>query len=452
MDYVRGRNSWRFGMVAYGGWYNTDQNSNYLGTWLFADQASFDAGQAEQFTKSVGNPAYGYFNAQGALYVQDDVRISKSLTLSPGVRYSLQTHVKDYTAFEPRFGLTWSPFKNGKTTLRASAGTFHSWLSTGTLQQALLHDGQREQELLVTNATFDPADPGLAPSAANGVVTTSNKYLIGNYALQGNVRYSAGMDQVLSPRMRINLLYNYIHQMQLPRGENLNAPVDGVRPDPAFANVIETVTDGEIRRHEFYANFNLAFVPPSPAVNRPRFNWKRMSLSASYSYLRAKRNVLGAFDVPQSGSLDTEWGNGPADNPYRVNVSLNSTQLRNLSAYITFSAQDGYVYNETTGVDDNGDGIIADRPVGVGINTLRGAPTWNVNARLTYTITPGAPPPGVQAATPPRYRIAFFVSAYNLTNRANYTGYTGILSSQNFGTPLAVQGMRSVNSGFTVGF
>ncbi len=308
VDYVRGINSWRFGMVAYGGWYNTDQNSNYLGTWTFANEAAFEAGQAETFTQSVGNPAFGYFNAQGALYAQDDLRISKSLTLSPGLRYSLQTHVHDYTAFEPRFGLTWAPFKSGKTTLRASAGTFHGWLSTGTLQQALLHDGQRERELLVLNPIYDPADPNPGTSGTEPAV---NKYLIGDYQLQGNVRYSAGLDQVLSPRMRVNVLYGYMHQQQLPRGENLNAPVDGVRPDPDFGNVIASVTDGEIRRHDVSVNFSLALVAPSPAVSRPRFNWRRMSLNAWSGYTRAKRDVLGAFDVPPSGSLATEWGNGP---------------------------------------------------------------------------------------------------------------------------------------------
>ena len=44
------------------------------------------------------------------------------------------------------------------------------------------------------------------------------------------------------------MLYNYIHLQQQPRGRNLNAPVNGVRPDPRFANVIEVVTDTEIKR------------------------------------------------------------------------------------------------------------------------------------------------------------------------------------------------------------
>ena len=43
---------------------------------------------------------------------------------------------------------------------------------------------------------------------------------------------------------------------------------DGVRPDPAFANVISVVSDGEIIRHEFYVNFTASLFTPSPAASR----------------------------------------------------------------------------------------------------------------------------------------------------------------------------------------
>ena len=36
-----------------------------------------------------------------------------------------------------------------------------------------------------------------------------------------------------------------------PRGRNLNPIVNGVRADPAFANIIQTVTDALLLRHEF---------------------------------------------------------------------------------------------------------------------------------------------------------------------------------------------------------
>ena len=55
-----------------------------------------------------------------------------------------------------------------------------------------------------------------------------------------------------------------------------------------------------------------------PAANKAAFNWRRLALNGGYSFIRAHRNAIGPFDVPPSGTLATEWGNGPADNPYRA--------------------------------------------------------------------------------------------------------------------------------------
>jgi hypothetical protein len=56
--------------------------------------------------------------------------VRKGLTITPGLRYEVETHLSDYNALGPRLGITWAPFKNGKTTLRASAGVFTDWRSS----------------------------------------------------------------------------------------------------------------------------------------------------------------------------------------------------------------------------------------------------------------------------------------------------------------------------------
>ena len=56
----------------------------------------------EQVGKAVGNPNLRFFHARNGAYIQDDLRIRKGLTLSPGIRYSYQTEVPDKAAFEPR--------------------------------------------------------------------------------------------------------------------------------------------------------------------------------------------------------------------------------------------------------------------------------------------------------------------------------------------------------------
>src|SRR4029079_18391155 len=51
LDYVRGIHSVRTGVLFDGGWFNTDDSSNYLGTYTFPSLAAFDAGQPTSFTQ-----------------------------------------------------------------------------------------------------------------------------------------------------------------------------------------------------------------------------------------------------------------------------------------------------------------------------------------------------------------------------------------------------------------
>jgi len=51
-----------------------------------------------------------------------------------------------------------------------------------------------------------------------------------------------------------------------------------------------------------------------------------------------------------------------------------------------------------------------------------------------------------------RYRIEFYASAQNLTNRRNYIGYSGVLTSPFFGQPTNVLNPRKVEVGVRFGF
>ena len=51
-----------------------------------------------------------------------------------------------------------------------------------------------------------------------------------------------------------------------------------------------------------------------------------------------------------------------------------------------------------------------------------------------------------------RYKLSINVSATNLTNRPNYTGYSGVLTSPFFMTPTAVSNPRKVDVSLGVSF
>ena len=262
------------------------------------------------------------------------------------------------------------------------------------------------------------------------------------------MRYSAGVDQVLSARLRLNFLYNYIHLQQQPRGLNVNAPVDGVRPDPGFLNVIAVVTDAQIRRHEYTVNAIVALAPPSATLNQARVNWRRLNVNAGFSAIRVQNNSGGFFEVSPSGNPDNDWGPGPQDQRYRVQILMTSTQLRNLTANLTYQAFDGSPYNWLTGFDDNRDGILNDRPAGVGLRSLRMTGQQTLNTRFQYAFLMGT----AAAGTPARSRMNLFVNINNLTNHQNLAGYGGVQTSDFFRKPRTAVNLRSVQIGTTFNF
>jgi hypothetical protein len=464
LDYVRGIHSVRVGTAVDGNWYRSDDTSNYLGTYTFEDYAAFLAGAPRSYTQRIGDPRIRYFNMQAAFYAQDDIRVRRSLTFTPGVRYEVQTHVKDYGNIGPRFGVTWAPFKNGKTTIRSSWGIFYDWLMTNTYEQTLRVDGFRQRELNVLNPPFPD------PSGGISTITPVNRYLL-DPELQNVKRalVSGGIDYAFNPRTRVNLTYRYLRGIGLLRGQNLNAPVNGLRPDQTFGNVVQVVSDGRSRLHGVQLSGQSA--PPAPPGGQtgPLWSWKRVNFFGFYGFTVNENNVDGAFSTPATGSLAAEWGPAPGSAIHRIQSGFNIGMLRNLNAQFNFFASSGTPYTIVTGRDENGDLIFNDRQVGVGRNTARTTGQWQVNSFFSYGFTfgpriqlPGGinifgGPGGLSVinTTPPeqgRYRISFNASVQNLTNHTNLMGYIGTMTSPLFGLPTMAQNARRIDVGMTLGF
>ncbi len=463
LDYVKGINSWRTGIQLDGGNYRSDDATNYLGTFTFTSLDSYDAAAPAFFTRRIGDPLITYWNLQAGVYLQDDIRVRKNLTLSPGIRYELQTHLRDYNSFGPRFGLTWAPSKSGSTSVRIGGGVYYDWLGTGTYEQTLRVDGVRQQEVNI-------ADPSYPIPGQGGDVRATNKYLLGaDYVMTRNAQITMGLNQALGKRARVGVSYSYTRSSGLPRGDNLNAPVDGVRPDPTVANEIETISDGRSTASQFDVNYSFSLIAPSPAASQARFDWRRLNVNGFYSFERGRNDTDGPFSVPATGTLATEWGPSSSDRGHSMFLSLNSSAIRNVSINLMATIYQGARYNITTGTDDNGDQILNDRPAGVGRNGARAAYQATLNARVMYTFsfgkTSATAPPGIAirvadgvlstasvAAPPNRFRMSVYASVTNLTNRANLTGYSGVMTSPFFMQPTAVLNPRKVDFGLNFNF
>ena len=499
LDYVRGLHSFRMGVELQHQRYRSDSQSNYLGTYVFESLEAYEAGRPRSYTRRIGDPNVRYVNTQGGIYIQDDFKVRKNFTLTGGVRYEAQELVDDVNNFAPRIGFTWAPTKSGKTTLRGSWGVFYDWLSTGTYAQTLQLDGFRQREVSIINPTYP--DPG------DAVAPPVSRYLLADdLGMAYSQRLSAGIAQTISRRVSTNVLYSYAYRYQLLAGRNLNAPVNGVRPDPTFANVVLASPDARGTEHYLNVSLNLNLAPMAAAggpgagamraggeaimmhgpgmvmvmggpgaapagSSAPLFQWRRgLSVGTFYNYGRNLENTSGAFSVPASANLDDEWGPSAFDRRHNLHASITSNALRNLSARFSFSGSSAPPLNVLSGLDDNGDLVFNDRPDGYGRNSERTRPTYSSHANFTYSFTlgkktvtqgggvqimgsPAGLTVGSAAATQaPRYRLNVSLNINNVFNQAFYSGFNGILNSPNFLQPSSASGWRRITFNTSMSF
>ncbi len=277
-------------------------------------------------------------------------------------------------------------------------------------------------------------------------------------------RVSAGVDQTISPKIRFNASFQSVRAADQLRGENLNAPLNGIRPNPDFANIIQTVSDGQTHSDQLSTTLNVNLAGGVRNTAAALWNLRRTTFRVTYWIARANNDFDGPFVVPPSGSLDAEWAASPGDRRHRYQVSLNSQALKNLNASFSLGGNTGTPYNITTGFDNNDDSLFNDRPAGVGRNSARTSAQATVTANLTYSIALGAASGQPRAQDRPgggdrasqarggRYRLVLTLAVNNLTNRPNFSGFSGIQTSPFFLTPTSVMNPRKIDFGIGLRF
>jgi len=457
LDIALGRHAMRAGFMVEAGRYSTDELRNATGTFTFASLDAYDAGRPTTYTRNAGDPRVSVSQVQSALYVQDDYRAAQSLTLSGGVRQEYQTHIGGFH-LGPRGGVVWSPFRNGKTTVRGGGGMFYDWFDAQTYEQAIQLDGTHQQIVTIT-------DPGYPNSAAGGEAV---------YLPNGRVQLARGLDQ---PRLnelnigveqafgaiRVNGMLIRRRGSSALRGVNLNVPgPGGVRPDPTAGTITEIQSTASSSFDA--ASINLNFARPD----------RRIFIAANYMYGRSVNETDSAFSLAaDAGNLAAERGPALTDARHRAMGFVNLGLPKRLTLGTSFRIQSALPYNVTTGHDDNGDTISNDRPTGVTRNTGRGATLVDVSARLAWKIGFGGPAPMptgpqiriVRAGSDTnvlgdmmtgdatkRYSLELYAQAFNVLNHTNLRNFSGVETSPFFGQATSAAPPRRIEIGARVTF
>jgi len=458
LDVALGRHAIRTGVQLDAGSYRTRELRNAAGTFTFASLDAYAGRRPTTFTRNVGDPDVSIAQAQLGVYVQDDIRARKDLTVSGGLRQEIQSHIGGFN-LAPRGGIAWSPFRSGRTTVRAGGGVFFDWFDALAYEQGVQLDGTHQQiETIVAPGYPDPAAGGFAIALPAGRVQFAPELT------QPTLKEAmAGVEQQLPGELRLNAMYIRRRGSNLLRGVNVNAPAsNGLRPDPLSGAVTEIQSAASSALDLISVNLNFA---------RPQ---RRIFMAANYTFGRSIDEADSAFSLPaNSYDLAAERGPSPTDARHRFMSLVNVPLKQRFRLASSVRMQSALPYNITTGRDDNGDTMSNDRPAGITRNTGRGSAQIDIGLRVSWSVGFGgaAPPPagpqvrivrgdnadplagagGLDVQTR-RYTIELYAQAYNALNHTNALNYSGVLTSPFFGQATSASSPRRIEIGARMGF
>lgn len=240
------------------------------------------------YTQSFGNPITLQTNPNLGLYLQDEWKLSPSLTLNAGLRYDLQflkSIATDTNNISPRLGFAWSPYRT--TIVRGSYGLFYDRVPLRPLSNALQSshnttnfDGSTFVTVSVSpTQTAAPAFPNILSTLPSGVLvnfTTMGMHIQNAYSEQASLE----VEQQLSSSSSLSLSYQHLRGLHLLASINQNTPTciatgnnNGCRPNATYGNNKQYQSAGD----SSYDGLSVSFQqkPTRWGAYRISYNWSK---------------------------------------------------------------------------------------------------------------------------------------------------------------------------------
>jgi hypothetical protein len=311
LTYASGRHSFKFG-----GEYRRFHNVNFQtngGTFTFPSLADFQAGRGTAFTVTLGDIDSDITQQAVGFFVQDNFRVRSNLTFELGFRYDLNvapTEAEDRFVYfdpgtvslqrvgqgvrdkiygnkhnyQPRVGLVWDPFKDGRTSVRAA--------------YALLSD-QPVTNLVTGTAANPPLVTPLTFTGSAGSIRLDNALTVAQAAGLAPSSVDAGFRNPLIQTWNLNVqreLWKSFSAMvgyfgskgeHLRVSRNLNQFAGGVRPYPRLSPsspILPGATVGNITEITSlgYSRYSGGWVTLNQRFSRG------LQLNASYTLSKSK--------------------------------------------------------------------------------------------------------------------------------------------------------------------
>jgi hypothetical protein len=411
--------------------------TNFGGTFTFLTLENYVDNRPHKYSINQGDGHLAFWQRDFGLFAQDQILARSNFSIAVGLRYDKQNYLGDKNNISPRLSFAYAPDKKRKTVLRGGAGIFYDRTGIGPIADRLRFDGQRLRQVDILNPGYpDPFSSGGALAAQPSAIFRFAPELRSPYTFQ----FSMGAERQLAKSLTLTANYISTSGVKLFRPRDINAPLSPYlrRPDPAIGILRELESAGRSETHAM------------ELLLRGRIS-RFFNGTVQYTLGRAYNNTGGINSRPADNyDLSGEWSRADFDERHRFNLlgTVKAGDWFNLG--MTVALTSGRPYSLTTGLDDNNDTIANDRPVGVRRNSLTGPGGATVDLRWSKEFSLKAAKNGKKADDGPAVKVG--LSAFNVLNRVNYTGYVGNQSSPFFGLPVAARPARRLQLNINFSF
>jgi hypothetical protein len=484
-------------------------NANFNGRFTFSSLSSYLAmlngqltgdsmtqiaaagGLPSTLTYTTGPQAVVARRFDGALFVQDDWKATKLLTLSGGLRWETQDHAADHSDWAPRVAFAYALDGHGdekqtRTVLRGGYGFFYKRFSLGNILNTRRYSGDSDSQVqqTITNPTcfnttslslIDLTSCGSSSSAAQTIIEAAPHY---HSPYVGQLGLSLERQLPHSSSVSLSLLRSYgVHQM-VTRNANAYLPgtfvygsstLTGTRPDTSRSIVEQYDSEGIYKQNQLVLSVN------ATPTTRLRFS--------GYYDLNSVRANTGT--ASNSYDLKLDYGRPNWSMRHMLYLSGRYTAPMRIVFDPFVIAQSGKPYNYVSPYDLTGDNFFNSRPALVAASncasgaatryaqTTRGCfdmiPTsdetlvpydmghgpaelaFNLRIRRAFGFGPKLAPPENSGGdkgfhpingmdTGHKYTLAFSAQALNLFNDIVYGTPVGTVNSSFFGQSTSMAG------------
>lgn len=421
---------------------------------------NFLNGNYLNYQQAFGAPSQFQSNPNFGVFIQDEWRLRRDLTLNAGLRYDVQwlpdPIQTDTDNVAPRIGIVYAP-GDRKTVVRATFGLYYDRIPLRATSNALQRDGSK-----FVVVQLSPTQPG-APAFPNILavqpatlptrpnITRIDPNIETSYSHQANIQ----IERELPGNAVVSIGYLHLRAFHVILSRNVNVPTvpasAGIpnlgRPDPNWGNISRFESSGRSNYDGMVVSFN-----------KRAARWA--SLRVSYTLSKTIDDAGNFFFSSVQDNFNIRDDRGLSDNDQRhrlvVSGSFEAPQedkssgllraLRGFQLGYIFTYASRLPFNVLLGSDRNFDTNNNDRPLGVGRNTGRGFDFASLDLRVSrrFQLTE-------------RFDLQLLAEGFNLFNRANYGVPNNIFGSgvqplPAFGQPTAAFDPRQFQFGMKVSF